>query len=81
MVGKDLYDKYQSEVKKMSYAEKIFLWRTLAVDIRLDHEPTNWDELIKLWSDDLSYKKSLIDWLKDYWHVPKRRLKYNDKDK
>lgn len=78
MVEKDFYDKFQSDVKEMSHAEKMFAWRTLSVQLRLTHDPNSWDELIKLWSDDLTHKKSLIEWLKAYWHIPKRRMKYDD---
>lgn len=60
-------------IRKWSESDKRAAHAWLSATLGLDHQPNSWDELIKLWSNDLNYKKPLLDWLKDNWDVPRRR--------
>lgn len=66
------------DIKQLNASERRTLLMHLMRSLRAEFQPNTWDELLKLWHDDLSYKKDFLSWLKEYWNVPTRRTQINE---
>lgn len=63
------------ELRSLSEGEKRKALSYLMRQLQEELQPASWDDLHKMWHNDLTNKKSFMDWLKEYWTVPTRRLK------
>ncbi len=67
------------DLKTLSEGEKRVALKYLMRSLQEEFQPTSWEELHKLWHDDLKYRKSFMEWLSEYWTIPTRKTIVNEK--